>query len=53
MNKVEFTFVGDVLVKDIPCPQFGEGCYQPEVVIDKETFLECIKRWVTESEGKK
>ena len=54
MNKVEFTFEGnDVLVKHVPCPQFGEGCYQSEVVIDKETFLKCMKRWVAESEEQK
>ena len=52
MNKVIFTFEGDVLVKHTPCPQYGEDFYQTEIVIDKETFLECMKRWMSESEEK-
>ena len=52
MDKVYFTFEGDVLVKNTPCPQFGENCYKSEIIIDKETFLECVKRWMTESEDK-
>lgn len=52
MNEVYFTFEGDVLVKNTPCPQLGENVYKTEIVIDKETFLECMKRWMTESEGK-
>ncbi len=32
--KVEFTFEGDVLVKNTPCPQLGENIYKTEVVID-------------------
>ncbi len=47
MNKVYFTFEGDVLIKNTPC---GENICKAEIVIDKETFLECMKRWMVESE---
>lgn len=53
MNKVYFSFNDDVLFKNVPFPQGGKDCYQSEVVIDKETFLECVKRWMTEIEDKK
>ena len=49
-NKVFFTFEGDKLVKTTPCPQCGEDCYKSETVIDKGTFLECMKRWMTDTE---
>lgn len=45
MNEVYFSFEGDVLVKHTPCPEYGENCYKIEIVIDKETFLECMKLW--------
>lgn len=52
MSEVYFTFDDDVLFKSTPCPELGENVYKTEIVIDKEAFLECMKRWMTESEGK-
>ena len=43
MSEVYFIFEDDVLVKNTPCPQLGENVYKTEIVIDKETFLECMK----------
>ena len=47
MNNVIFKIIDDVLVKDIPEPTLGANVCRREVVMDKETFLMCLKKWVT------
>lgn len=45
-NEITFEFRGDVLVKCIPTPQYGEGICTVEKVIDKETFIKCYEKWI-------
>ena len=51
MNEVEFKFQNDTLLKYTPLPQYGNGIYQIDIVIDKETFIKCYKEWIKEEEG--
>ena len=53
MSEIEFEIVDDAVIKYTPMPE-GKDIYKTEVVITKEIFQECYKRWVEpqESEGK-
>ena len=53
MNKIYFEVEGDVVFKHTPMPTIGENIYKTEVVMTKEIFQECYKKWVEpqESEG--
>ena len=54
MSKVLFDIEGDVLIKSTPMIEIGENVYKDEVVMTKEIFQECYKRWIAapESESK-
>lgn len=55
MNKIYFEVKDDILIKNTPMPEIGENIYNTEIVMTKEIFQECYKRWVErqESEGKR
>lgn len=54
MNKTYFEVEDDVVIKYTPMPEIGENVYKTEVVMTKEAFQECYKKWVEpqESEAK-
>lgn len=51
----EFKVEGDVVVKYKPMHEIGENYYKEEVVMTKEIFQECYKKWIeaVESEDRK
>lgn len=51
MSKVLFEIEDDVVIKYTPEPAMGENIYRSEVVMDKETFQECYKRWIAPQES--
>ena len=51
MNKIHFEVEGDVVVKYTPIPEVGENTYKTEVVMTKEIFNECYKKWVESQES--
>ena len=53
MSKIYFEVEDDVVIKYTPMPEAGENIYKTEVVMNKEIFQECYKKWVEpqESEG--
>ena len=53
MSKIYFEVEGDVVFKHTPMPTIGENIYKTEVVMTKEIFQECYKKWVEEQEGEK
>ena len=55
MRKIYFEVEGDVVIKYTPMPAIGENIYKTEIVMNKEIFQECYKKWVEpqESEDKK
>ena len=50
MSEVHFTVGDDVVVRFTFMPEFGEGTYQTEVVMTKEIFQECYKKWIAPQE---
>ena len=51
MNKIYFGVEDDVVVKHTPMPEMGENCYKTEIVMTKEIFQECYKKWVEPQES--
>lgn len=50
MTSERLEFEKDNLYRYIPLPQYGEGICKKELVMTKETFIECYSRWIVESE---
>ncbi len=46
MNEIFFNIVDDVVIKDTPMPEVGENIYKTEIVMTKEIFQECYKKWI-------
>lgn len=46
MNKIYFEVEDDVVIKHTPMPEVGENIYKTEVVMTKEIFQECYKKWI-------
>ena len=51
MNKIYFEVEDDVVIKYTPMPEVGENIYKTEVVMTKEIFQECYKKWVEPQES--
>lgn len=54
MTEGKLKFVDDKLFVYIPLPQYGggeSGIYKAQLVMTKEIFQECYKRWIKEQEG--
>ena len=52
MNKIYFEVEDGVVIKYTPMPEIGEGIYKKdEVVMTKEIFQECYKKWVEPQES--
>lgn len=47
-NEMYFEIEGDVLIKYTQMPQFGKDTFKKEVIMNKETFIECYKKWIQE-----
>ena len=54
MSKIYFEVKDDAVIKYTPMPEIGENTYKTEVVMTKDAFQECYKKWVElqESEDK-
>lgn len=59
MSEEKLRFDGDKLFAYIPLPQYytplsqyGDGIYKVQLVMTKEIFQECYKRWVEPQESK-
>ena len=50
MGEEELRFIGDKLFVYTPLSQYGEGIYKTQLVITKEVFQECYKRWIEPQE---
>lgn len=44
-------FEDDKLYRCCPLPQYGEGICKKELVMTKELFIECFKKWIEEQQG--
>ena len=55
MGEEELKFFGDKLFAYTPLPQYGDGICKVQLVMTKEIFQECYKKWIEpqESEDKK
>ena len=51
MSKIYFEVEDDVVIKYTPMPEEGENIYKTEVVMNKEIFQECYKKWVEPQES--
>lgn len=51
MNEIYFELKDDVVIKNTPVPEVGENIYKSEVVMTKEIFQECYKKWVKPQES--
>jgi hypothetical protein len=46
MAESKLEFVDDKLFVYTPCPQYGDGVCKAQLVMTKEIFQECYKRWI-------
>lgn len=46
MSGYELKIENDEVYSYYPLPQYGEGVAKKELVMTKEIFLECYKKWV-------
>lgn len=51
MSEIYFEVVDDAVIKYKPMPEIGEHIYKPEVVMTKEIFQECYKKWIVSQES--
>ena len=51
MSRIYFSVEDNVVIKRTPAPEIGEYVYREEIVMDKETFQECYKKWIEPQEG--
>lgn len=51
MSSVYFEVKDDVVIKYTPIPERGENIYEYKVVMTKEIFQECYKKWIESQEG--
>lgn len=51
MSEVHFEIADDVVVRSTSMPQFGENICSIDVVMTKEIFQECYKRWIEPQES--
>ena len=58
MSDIYFRVVDDVVIKHTPIsgphfPETGENFYKAEVVMTKEIFIECYKKWLESQESER
>jgi len=51
MSKIYFEVEDDVVIKYTPMLETGENTYKTEVVMTKEIFQECYKKWIESQES--
>jgi len=51
MIKPELQFQDDEVYAYTPLPQYGEGIYDVKLVMTKDIFKECYKRWIESAEN--
>lgn len=51
MENEELKFVDDKLFVYTPLPQYGDGICKVQLVMTKEIFQSCYKRWIEPQEG--
>ena len=51
LSKIYFEVKDDVVIKYTPMPEAGEYTYKTEVVMTKEIFQECYKKWIETQES--
>lgn len=51
MNEEELRFDDDKLFAYTPLPLYGDGIYNVQLVMTKEIFQECYKKWVEPQES--
>lgn len=51
MNKIFFEIEDDVVIKCTPMLEIGKDIYKTEVVMTKEIFQECYKKWIEPQES--
>lgn len=50
MNKIHFEINGDSVIKYTPMPEIYENTYKTDIVMTKEIFQECYKKWIEKKE---
>ena len=51
MGEIYFEVEDDVVIKYTPMPEIGKNFYKTEVVMTKEIFQECYKKWIESQEN--
>ena len=46
-----FEVTDDAVIKFAPVPEAGENTYKCEVIMTKEVFQECYKKWIEPQES--
>ena len=46
-REIKFEIKEDKLIRSIPLFGYGEGVYQEDIVMDKETFIKCFREWMS------
>ena len=51
MSKIYFEIEDDIVIKHTPIPEIGENIYKTDVIMTKEIFQECYKKWIESQES--
>ena len=51
MGEQELRFIDDKLYVYTPLPTISEGIYKTELIMTKEIFQECYKKWIIGKEN--
>lgn len=51
VNKIYFEVTDDTVIKHTAMPEIGENIYKNEIVMTKEIFQECYKKWIMPEEN--
>jgi len=51
MEETKLKFIDDKLYVCTPSPQYGAGVYKTQLVMTKEIFQECYKKWIEPQES--
>lgn len=51
MSEIYFEVTDDGVIKHTPMPEIGKNIYKTEVVMTKEIFQECYKKWIEPQES--
>ena len=51
--RVYYEVTDSYLIKHVHTPELGKNIYRSEVIMDKDTFVECYEKWILNKKEEK